>query len=320
MIEVTHLTKRYGNHTAVSDLTFHIEKGQIYGFLGPNGAGKSTTMNIMTGCLAATSGQVRIGGYDIFTQAAQAKALIGYLPELPPLYLDRTPREYLRFVAEAKGIPAAQCKEQIRQVMEQTQITELGDRLIKNLSKGYKQRVGIAQALLGDPEVIILDEPTVGLDPAQIVEIRELIRELGKNHTVILSSHILSEVQAVCQTVMIINHGKLVACDAPEMLERHFAGSDEVELTVQAAPGELEEILTGVAGIREIRITAAEPERTAAVLSVEKREDDSVCRDIFFAFSRAEKAILKMASVRTSLEDIFMELTAAEREKGGESL
>ena len=219
MIEVKHLTKRYGNHTAVSNLSFTIQKGQIYGFLGPNGAGKSTTMNIMTGCLAATAGEVKVGGYDIFEEAEKAKKLIGYLPELPPLYLDRTPREYLRFVAEAKGVPAKKVPEQLDHVMNVTQIKDVADRMIKNLSKGYKQRVGIAQALLGDPEVIILDEPTVGLDPAQIIEIRELIKELGKEHTVILSSHILSEVQAVCQTVMIISKGKLVACDTPDNLE-----------------------------------------------------------------------------------------------------
>ena len=195
MIEVKHLTKRYGSHTAVSDLSFTVEKGQIYGFLGPNGAGKSTTMNIMTGCLAATSGEVVIGGYDIFQDAAQAKRLIGYLPEQPPLYLDRTPKEYLRFVARAKGIPEKSVPAELNRVMTVTGTLDVADRLMKNLSKGYRQRVGIAQAVLGDPEVIILDEPTVGLDPRQITEIRELIRQLGKEHTVILSSHILSEVQ-----------------------------------------------------------------------------------------------------------------------------
>ena len=210
MIEVKHLTKRYGNHTAVSDLSFTIEKGQIYGFLGPNGAGKSTTMNIMTGCLAATGGEVRIGGYDIFEESAQAKKLIGYLPEQPPLYMDMTPREYLRFVAAAKNLPAKDVAVQVDRVLEITQTREVADRLIKNLSKGYKQRVGIAQALLGDPEVIILDEPTVGLDPRQIIE----IQELGKDHTVILSSHILSEVQAVG-----LKHGKKEIANGSKKLE-----------------------------------------------------------------------------------------------------
>ena len=234
MIEVSHLTKRYGAHTAVSDLSFTIEAGQIYGFLGPNGAGKSTTMNIMTGCLAASSGEVRIGGYDIFENSAEAKKLLGYLPEQPPLYLDRTPREYLTFVGRAKGLSGTRLEEQIERVMSVTQTGDVANRLIKNLSKGYRQRVGIAQALLGDPKVVILDEPTVGLDPIQIIEIRDLIKDLGREHTVILSSHILSEVQAVCQTVLIISKGKLVACDTPENLEKLFAGSTTVELTVEA--------------------------------------------------------------------------------------
>jgi len=211
LIEVKHLTKRYGSHTAVSDLSFTVEKGQIYGFLGPNGAGKSTTMNIMTGCLAATSGEVVIGGYDIFQDAAQAKKLIGYLPEQPPLYLDRTPREYLRFVARAKGIPEKRIPGELDRVMTVTGTLDVADRLMKNLSKGYRQRVGVAQALLGSPQLIILDEPTVGLDPAQVIELRHLIRELGRTHTVILSSHILSEVKAVCDKALILSQGHLAA-------------------------------------------------------------------------------------------------------------
>lgn len=242
MIEVKNLTKRYGSHTAVSNLSFHIETGQIYGFLGPNGAGKSTTMNIMTGCLAATEGEVTVGGYDIFEDAAQAKRRIGYLPERPPLYLDRTPLEYLAFVGQAKGLTGSALEEQMRRVMAVTEIESVSHRLIKNLSKGYQQRVGIAQALLGDPEVVILDEPTVGLDPKQIMEIRALIQSLGKDHTVILSSHILSEVQAVCQTILILSKGRLVACDTPENLEKRFAGTTTVELTAEAPvvqlPGE----------------------------------------------------------------------------------
>ena len=210
MIEVKHLTKRYGSHTAVSDLSFTVEKGQIYGFLGPNGAGKSTTMNIMTGCLAATSGEVVIGGYDIFQDAAQAKRLIGYLPEQPPLYLDRTPKEYLRFVARAKGIPEKNISAELDRVMTVTGTWDVADRLMKNLSKGYRQRVGIAQAVLGDPEVIILDEPTVGLDPRQITEIRELIRQLGKERTVILSSHILSELANLATCYGFLDNGMML--------------------------------------------------------------------------------------------------------------
>ena len=224
MIEVSHLTKKYGPRTAVEDLSFTVEDGVVYGFLGPNGAGKSTTMNIITGCLAATSGTVTIDGYDIFDRPKEAKSRIGYLPELPPVYPDMTPAEYLSFVADARKVPAAEKEEQIDRAIRVTDIADVKDRLIKNLSKGYRQRVGIAQALLGKPSVIILDEPTVGLDPRQIIEIRELIRSLGKKHTVILSSHILSEVQAVCDKILIINKGKLIACDTPENLENLFAG------------------------------------------------------------------------------------------------
>lgn len=312
MIEVKHLTKRYGTHTAVSDLSFTIDKGQIYGFLGPNGAGKSTTMNIMTGCLAATSGEVRIGGFDIFEDAQQAKKLIGYLPEQPPLYLDRTPREYLTFVARCKEIPEKEIAEKINHVMNITQIQDVSDRLIKNLSKGYKQRVGIAQAILGDPEVIILDEPTVGLDPRQIIEIRDLIKELGKDHTVILSSHILSEVQAVCQTILIISKGRLVACDSPENLERLFAGTTTVDLIVEASKEDIEKILSGMSNISRLAISAQEGGCCKVKLDMHVPADNGVCREIFFAFAKAEKPILQMSMAKVSLEDIFIELTAEE--------
>lgn len=309
MIEVKHLTKRYGSHTAVSDLSFTVEKGQIYGFLGPNGAGKSTTMNIMTGCLAATSGEVVIGGYDIFQDAAQAKRLIGYLPEQPPLYLDRTPKEYLRFVARAKGIPEKRIPGELDRVMTVTGTLDVADRLMKNLSKGYRQRVGIAQAVLGDPEVIILDEPTVGLDPRQITEIRELIRQLGKEHTVILSSHILSEVQQVCTTILILSKGKLVACDTPENLERLFAGKSTVELTVEAAEKEIPGILSGVSHIVNRTARRRQDGACDVTLELDISAENEVCREIFFAFSKAGKAILRMTAGKASLEDIFMELT-----------
>lgn len=219
MITVEHLTKRYGNFTAVDDLSFEIEEGHVYGFLGPNGAGKSTTMNIMTGCLSATAGHVTIDGYDIFEEPDRAKRLMGYLPEQPPLYLNETPVEYLKFVGEAKGLRGRELAAQIEAVISQTKLEAMKNRLISKLSKGYKQRVGIAQALLGNPKVIILDEPTVGLDPIQIIEIRDLIRQLGQEHTVILSSHILSEVQTICEKVLIIAKGKLVAFDEPENLD-----------------------------------------------------------------------------------------------------
>ena len=313
MIEVKHLTKRYGSHTAVSDLSFTIEKGHIYGFLGPNGAGKSTTMNILTGCLAATSGSVTIDGHDIFEEEQAAKSRIGYLPEILPLYPDRTPREYLNFVAQAKKVPAPQRAGQIRKVMEMTGITEVSDRLIRNPSKGYRQRVGIAQALLGDPEIIILDEPTVGLDPRQITEIRELIQLLGRDHTVILSSHILSEVQAVCETVMIISKGRLVACDSTDNLEKRFAGDTTVELTVEAGKEEIPQILKPMDGITNCTM---EENGSYGNLRLETGAPaDAICRQLFFAFSSAGRAILRMTTARASLEDIFLELTEDEKKE-----
>ena len=311
MIEVKHLTKRYGSICAVSDLSFTIEKGRIYGFLGPNGAGKSTTMNILTGCLSATSGEVRIDGHDIFEDAQEAKKRIGYLPELPPLYPDRTPREYLNFVAECKRVPKHQRPEQIRRVMEMTGITEVADRIIRNLSKGYRQRVGIAPALLGDPEIIILDEPTVGLDPRQITEIRELIQNLGRDHTVILSSHILSEVQAVCQTVLIISKGRLVACDETADLEKHFAGKAALELTVEATREEVGGILDRIGGVTGF---AVEDDGNYVNLKVETDlAPDDMCRKLFFAFSDLGRPILRMTTTQASLEEIFLELTQEEK-------
>ena len=309
MIEVKHLVKRYGNNLAVSDLSFTIEKGRIYGFLGPNGAGKSTTMNIMTGCLAATGGQVLIDGYDIFEQADKAKKLIGYLPEHPPVYLDRTPTEYLTFVGNAKGLKGAKLKQEITRVMEVTQITHMKDRLIGHLSKGYRQRVGIAQAILGDPEVIILDEPTVGLDPMQIKEIRAVITELGKDHTVILSSHILSEVQAVCQTIMIINGGKLIAMDTPENLEKQFAGDTVIELTALTGEKEAMEILQQVENVQ--LISSKEENRCfSAQLRLTNEDERGACRAISKGFMEAGVLVVKLNPAHASLEDVFIRLTA----------
>lgn len=316
MIEVKNLTKRYGDHTAVSDLSFTIGKGKIYGFLGPNGAGKSTTMNIMTGCLAATEGEVRIGGYDIFEEAEEAKKLIGYLPERPPLYMDRTPREYLTFVARAKKVPAKQIPDEIQRVMKITRIADVADRIIKHLSKGYQQRVGIAQAILGNPEIVILDEPTVGLDPKQIIEIRDLIKQLGKDHTVILSSHILSEVQAICQTVMIISKGKLVACDSPKNLEKMFSASVTVELVAEATKSEVRSILSGVGHVIGTEIREREDGKCSVRLRVNATDDEQLCRDIFVAFSKAGKILLQMNTAKASLEDIFIELTDGKTRSG----
>ena len=270
-------------------------------------------MNIMTGCLAATSGDVSIDGHDIFDDANEAKRLIGYLPEQPPLYIDSTPREYLQFVAEAKRVAKSDIKRQIAQVMEVTQITDVADRLIRNLSKGYRQRVGIAQALLGNPKVIILDEPTVGLDPKQIVEIRELIKSLGCEHTVVLSSHILSEVQAVCDTVLIISKGRLVACDTPENLEKLFAGKARIELDTDADKAKALELAGTLPGVTKID---AQPHDKGCRLTIELSGDDtgSVCRELSLRFAGAGHAILQMTTAKASLEDIFIELTDVEKE------
>lgn len=310
MIEVSHLTKIYGDHYAIRDLNFKIEPGRIYGFLGPNGAGKSTTMNIMTGCLAATEGHVSVDGHDIFDDAEQAKKLIGYLPELPPLYTDMTPREYLEFVAKAKGVARQEIEEQVDYVLSVTKAEDVENRLIRNLSKGYRQRIGIAQALLGHPEVIILDEPTVGLDPLQIIEIRDLIRSLGKEHTVILSSHILSEVQAVCDSIMIISHGRLVASDTSENLERMFTGTANLELVVKAEEEEIRSVLGSIEHVREIDCQPGE-DGTVKV-SVKTDSAESISEAVFFAFADIRKPILSMNTVQVSLEQVFLELTSGE--------
>lgn len=272
MIEVKDLVKRYGKHVAVDHLNFRVKKGQIYGFLGPNGAGKSTTMNMLTGYLAATEGKILIDGHDVSEEPMEARRCIGYLPEVPPLYLDMTPYEYLQFVAELKGLPKEKRQDMIDKAMEQTQIEDMQERLIRHLSKGYRQRVGLAQALLGDPEVLILDEPMAGLDPKQIIEIRELIRSLGKKHTVILSSHILSEITSICDHVMIISHGKLAASDTPENLGRYMKNSDIMELQIRGsreACDRARELLKKIKGL-EIKAAAASLEDVFLELTSEE--------------------------------------------------
>ena len=311
MIAVEHLTKRYGSFTAVDDISFTLEQGHIYGFLGPNGAGKSTTMNMMTGCLAATAGSVTIDGLDIFEQAREAKKLLGYLPEIPPLYPEQTPEEYLRFVAEAKGLPKAQIDAQVAKALAETRLEPMANRLIRHLSKGYRQRVGIAQALLGDPHYIILDEPTVGLDPLQIIEIRDLIHELGQTHTVILSSHILSEVQAICESVLIIAHGKLVAFDTPQNLENRLTSGGRLTLSADCSAEALHRILAAVPAVCDCRLLTAEEGRCKAQLEI-TGDAAEACRALFFAFAKAETAILQLTPEKADLENIFIERTDAQ--------
>ncbi len=317
MITVEHLTKHYGDFVAVEDLSFEIEEGHVYGFLGPNGAGKSTTMNIITGCLSATRGHVRIDGYDIFEEPAQAKKRIGYLPEQPPLYLNETPREYLRFVGEAKGLKGAELEAQIRQVMEQTRIQEVAGRRISALSKGYRQRVGIAQALLGNPKVIILDEPTVGLDPHQIIEIRDLIRQLGQSHTVILSSHILSEVQTMCEKILIIAKGRLIAFDTPENLERQMLSPGEITLVAETGRQRAEEILSQVEHITQLQAEEETDTWVRLRLKTDQRDIHPVSRAVFQAFARSGENLLEMSLKKANLEDIFLELTEDEKTPEG---
>ena len=309
MIKVEHLTKYYGDFLAVDDLSFQIAEGHVYGFLGPNGAGKTTTMNIMTGCLSPTSGSVTVGGFDILAEPEQAKRLIGYLPEQPPLYLNETPLEYLRFVGEAKGLRGEELDRQISEVIGQVKIREVAHRRISALSKGYKQRVGIAQALLGSPKVIILDEPTVGLDPLQIIEIRDLIRQLGQAHTVILSSHILSEVQAICDKILIIAHGKLLAFGEPDRLERSLLSAGEIDFTTEADEQTVRSILSRVDDITDIALEQKQGGLLSARVHTDSRDIYAVSRALFFAFASRRKALLEMTLKKASLEDIFIELT-----------
>ena len=309
MIEVKNLVKDYGKHHAVKDISFSVPDGQIVGLLGPNGAGKSTTMNIMTGYISATSGEVKIGGYDILEQPIQAKKLIGYLPEIPPLYEDMTVAEYLNFICDLKGIRKKTEKESsINEVTEAVKISDMKGRLIKNLSKGYKQRVGLAQALIGNPPLLILDEPTVGLDPKQIIEIRDLIKSLSKKHTVILSSHILSEVSAVCDYVMIISHGHLVASDTPENLAKLMEGENTLELTIKGSRTEVEGMLNAIPEIAEKNFTSNENGLVQVNVKTEGNED--IREKIFYACAENQCPILRMENTHVSLEDIFLELTS----------
>ena len=312
MIEVKNLVKRYGDHTAVDHLSFEIEKGKIYGFLGPNGAGKSTTMNMITGYIASTEGTVVIDGHDILEEPEEAKKCIGYLPEMPPLYFDMTVLEYLKFVADLKKIPKDKKATMIEEIMDMVKITDMKNRLIKNLSKGYRQRVGIAQAVLGYPEVIILDEPTVGLDPKQINEIRDLIKGLKQKHTVILSSHILSEVSAVCDYVLIISHGKLVASDTPENLGKLAAGSNNLNLLVKGQKDTIRAALEAVEGVKEVTVKKS-PEEGVYAITVGTEENMDVREKVFYSMVNVGCPILEMQSKKVSLEEIFLELTESEK-------
>lgn len=305
MIEVTNLVKRYGRHNAVDGLSFTVEDGTIFGFLGANGAGKSTTMNMMTGYLAPTGGAVRIDGHDVAEEPEAAKRCIGYLPEQPPLYMDMTVLEYLQFCAELKQLPKGERENQISRVVSMTNLEDMAQRLIRNLSKGYRQRVGLAQAILGFPKVIILDEPTVGLDPRQVVEIRALIHSLAKDHTVILSSHILSEIRAVCDKVLIIRKGKFVACDTPEALEGKLSANDRLELLAKGTEAAAQAVLDAVPGVAGCSVTDV----TAETVRLEVKTQGDRREALFYAFASAHCPLLELRPRMASLEEVFLDLT-----------
>ena len=319
MLQVEHLTKRYGAVTAVDDLSFEIAGAGVYGFLGPNGAGKSTTMNIMTGCLSATRGTVKISGYDIYEDPREAKRRVGYLPEQPPLYLGETPEEYLRFVGEAKGLRGAELKRQMASVIDETGIGDMKNRRISALSKGYRQRVGIAQALLGEPDTVILDEPTVGLDPIQILEIRALIGQLGESRTVLISSHILSEVQTMCSRILIISHGKLVAFDAPDALEARLASPGEITVTAETDAASAEALIAGIPGVSAVTAVSDSPGRSRLTVSAGGGDIYALSKEIVLAFAASGAALCELGVKKASLEDIFLELTEKEPETGKEA-
>ena len=313
MIEIKNLTKRYGQIKAVNDISLTIKKGEILGFLGPNGAGKSTTMNILTGYLAATSGTVTIDGFDIMDSPQEAKKLIGYLPELPPLYQDMTVNEYLKFISELKSVPFKQRKRQLDEILYLVKLGDMKDRLIKNLSKGYKQRVGVAQALVGNPQVLVLDEPTVGLDPKQIIEIRKLIGALKHVHTIILSTHILQEVNAVCSSVAVINKGKLAATGSVS----DFTASEGtvnkfiISLVGATAKADAQKALESVDGVR--RVDFIRMDKDAYIFNVESERKTDVRRGVFNAVSNANMAIIELKPVGRTLEEIFIDIVSNEQ-------
>ncbi len=313
MIEISDLVKFYGDKKAVDHISFTVNRGEILGFLGPNGAGKTTTMNILTGYLSATSGSVKINGHDILEEPAEAKKCIGYLPEMPPLYLDMTVLEYLKFICDLKSVPKDQRIRQLAEIMRLVRIADVSDRVIHNLSKGYKQRVGIAQALVGNPEVLVLDEPTVGLDPKQIIEIRNLIKTLSKNHTVILSSHILPEVQAVCDRVVIINNGKIAAIDTPNALSHKLAGSSKLSMIFEGPLKDVTSKLRTLPGIIAVTPVIEKDGHHQIEITVDPKMD--VRKSVFFAMASNSWPILEFRSMDPSLEEIFLSVTTNEEKK-----
>ncbi len=310
MIEVQHLTKRYGRVTAVDDVSFRVERGEILGFLGPNGAGKTTTMRVLTGYMPATEGRALVAGFDVFDQPLEAKRRTGYLPETPPLYPDMTVREYLRFVAQIKGVAPRDQRARVGAIMERTRIADVADRHCGKLSKGYRQRVGLAQALLHNPDVLILDEPTAGLDPKQIIETRELIKGLAGNHTIILSTHILPEVSQTCQRVVIINKGRVVAVDTPENLTERLRASETIYVQVDGGGPAVEAALRLVPGVTRVSATGLHDGHHG--FEVDSARGTDVRREIAHTIVTSGWGLLELRPVRMSLEEIFLHLTTEE--------
>lgn len=310
LIEVTHLVKKYGKHTAVNDISFSVKEGEILGFLGPNGAGKSTTMNMMTGYLSSTSGDIKINGIDILENPIDAKKNIGYLPEIPPLYMDMTVEEYLIFVAKLKKVSKSLLKQHVAEILKRVEIEHVQKRLIKNLSKGYKQRVGLASALIGNPKVLILDEPTVGLDPKQIIEMRNLIKELSQKHTIILSSHILSEISAICDKILIIKNGSKVALDSPENLQHLFSHNIRILLRLRSIDDHFMDTLKHLEGVISVR-TLDCVEADTFELALETTSDTDIRETIFKLCYETNHPLLMMQSETLSLEDIFLKATTS---------
>jgi ABC-2 type transport system ATP-binding protein len=307
VIEVQHLTKRYGPTTAVDDVSFRVERGEVLGFLGPNGAGKTTTMRVLTGYMPPTEGKAIVAGYDVLTQPLEAKRRTGYLPETPPLYPEMTVRDYLMFVARIKGVPRAERKSRVAAIMERTRVADVAARHCAKLSKGYKQRVGLAQAILHNPEVLILDEPTAGLDPKQIIETRQLIKQLAGDHTIILSTHILPEVSQTCHRVVIINKGRVVAVDTPENLTARLRGSETMYVQVDAPGADVKTALEAVPGVTQV--SAAEMRGTIATFEVNSETGRDVRRDLAGTVVRQGWGLLELRPLRMSLEEIFLHLT-----------
>ena len=313
MIEIQNLTKRYGQITAVNNISFTVDKGEILGFLGPNGAGKSTTMNIITGYIPSTEGTVKVDGYDILESPKEVKKRIGFLPEQPPVYMDMTVIDYLNFVADLKKVDKKQKRSQISDIMELVKIGDHRNRLIKNLSKGYKQRVGLAQALVGSPEVLILDEPTVGLDPKQIIEIRKLIKALGKEHTIILSSHILPEVSAVCERIVIINKGEIAAIDTPENLSKGLGSASKLSASISGPRSSVENAIRGIYGVRYVEAVSSRDSETTTYI-IESDRDIDIRKPLFFAMAKLGYLLIELKSLSMSLEDIFLQIVTEEKE------